>query len=105
MFDFANVQPRTLEVKLLDGRVLNLTTPTKKGVDQFVETYKTAEKTNVGKPETVKKLYAAFADTLSVNAEGVKITAEDLGDYSLDCVLGFVVEYANFIVGATSDPN
>ena len=82
VIDFNDIEQPTLDVTMRDEdkTVLHLSVPSV----EFVERLQTLEpvlkemKKGGNAVESVKKLYAFFAEILSHNEDGIKVTAEDL---------------------------
>lgn len=106
MYQFAKIEQRYFSVELRDGTELNLTTPTKAGLNLIAEYYECLQK-GIGDTGNIKRLYEIFAAFLSRNKEGKTIEPKSLyDDYSLkDDILDFIEQYIKFVTGEIENPN
>ena len=102
--DFNDIEQPTLDATMRDKdkTVLHLSVPSVEFIEklQALEPVLTKMKKGENAVESVKKVYTFFAEILSHNEDGIKVTAEELrGKYNLNLVhlLQLYGVYMNFI--------
>lgn len=91
VIDFNDIEQPTLDVTMRDEdkTVLHLSVPSVEFIErlQALEPVLKEMKKGGNAVESVKKLYAFFAEIISHNEDGIKVTAEDLiKKYNLNLV-------------------
>lgn len=106
--DFTTRKKEYLTVKLNDEKktVLLIGTPTKKILDEFISINDQISESEGADKEAVNDLYRVCARVMSFNKGGIKITAEDLGEFfDLEDVMTFFNAYSDFMASVTNVKN
>jgi hypothetical protein len=106
--DFTTRKKEYLTVKLNDEKktVLLIGTPTKKILEEFISINDRITEDEGADKEAVNDLYRVCARVMSFNKGGIKITAEDLGEFfDLEDVMTFFNAYSDFMASVTNAKN
>ncbi|MBD5547517.1 MAG: hypothetical protein HDQ97_08970 [Lachnospiraceae bacterium] len=103
-FDFNKIKRTFFNVKLKDGRKLQVKMPMKKTFEKVAEMQNFSEEVNID--DAMDTLGALCAECLSHNMNGEKVTTQDITDnYDIEEMQAFINEYYNFVGGVTDNPN
>ena len=108
VLDFTKVKKEYLTVKLNDEKktVLLVGTPTKAILSEFIAINDKIGEDGGADAEAITDLYHVCAKVMSFNKGGIKITADQLGEFfDLEDSITFFNAYGEFMASITSSKN
>ena len=107
MLDLTILSEQYFEIKLLDGRIINLKKMNQRMIINTTSIDKAIEKAN--KSKEYEKVLNLNIDRLELilnhNKEGVKISREEIEELTPDVMGAIIVEYTEWMQNINNNPN
>lgn len=107
MLDLTILSEQYFELKLLDGRIINLKKMTQGMIISTTAIDKAIEKAN--KAKEYEKVLTLNTDRLELilnhNKEGIKITRKEIEDLTPDLMGAIIIAYSEWMQNINSNPN
>ena len=107
MLDLSIIVEQYFELKLLDGRIINLKKLTQGMLITTTAIDKAIEKAN--KAKEYEKILNLNIDRLELilnhNKEGIKISKEEIEELTPDIMSAIIIAYSEWMQGINNDPN
>ncbi len=102
MIDLSVFQEETLDMKMMDGREINIVKPTQKMVLELMNFQNLREE----EPEVqIAALSTIVCKVLNSNKNGIAFTVEEVGEFSFQILSAIITAYGEFVNGIASNPN
>lgn len=102
MIDLSVFQEETLDMKMLDGRIVNIVKPTQKMVLELMNFQNLREE----EPEAqIAALSTIVCKVLNSNKNKIIFTEEEVGEFSFQILNAILTAYGEFVNGIASNPN
>lgn len=102
MIDLSVFQEETLDMKMPDGRMINIVKPNQKMVLELMNFQNLGEE----EPEAqIAALSTIVCKVLNSNKNGIVFTEEEVKEFNFQILSAIITAYGEFVNAITSNPN
>lgn len=102
MIDLSVFQEETLDMKMMDGRMINIVKPNQKMVLELMNFQNLREE----EPETqIAALSTIVCKVLNSNKNGITFTEDEVSEFNFQILSAIITAYGEFVNGIASNPN